>query len=406
MAPRDAIESAPAEAATRAVPPAWLLVALTSIGPFSLQIVLPALPAVARGFAVAPGAAQLALTFFLVGVALGQLLYGPLSDRYGRRPFALAGLGLFLLASTAAAAAPSVAWLVLGRMVQAVGACSGMVLARAMIRDCYPREKSASVMAYVFMGMTVAPMVAPAIGGAIEQWLGWRAIFGLAVIAGAALLAATAARLPETLAVPQRLPGIAGFLRANLALLRRPAFAVYAGSFAATSGVFFAFLAGAPFVVVNGLGLSPTTYGLAFIVVSLAYAGGNFVTARLAQRLGVVRLLSLGTGVTLAGAALALVAVLALPPHIANLFVPAMLMALGNGVAQANAMAGAVSVRPKLAGTASGLSGALQMGFGAVMTVLVGATETGSGVATAAFMLASALACQAFLIGGRRAGAI
>lgn len=407
MSPRDTMAGAPsAEAVTRAVPAAWLLVALTSIGPFSLQIVLPALPAVAGGFAVAPGTAQLALTFFLVGVALGQLLYGPLSDRYGRRPFALAGLGLFLLASTAAAAAPSVAWLILGRMVQAIGACSGMVLARAMIRDCYPREKSASVMAYVFMGMTVAPMVAPAIGGALEEWLGWRAIFGLTVIAGAALLAATAARLPETLAAPQRLPGIAGFLRANFVLLRRPAFAVYAGSFAATSGVFFAFLAGAPFVVVNGLGLTPTAYGLAFIVVSLAYAGGNFVTARLAQRLGVVRLLSLGTGVTLAGAVLALVAVLALPPHIANLFGPAMLMALGNGVAQANAMAGAVSVRPKLAGTASGLSGALQMGFGAVMTVLVGATETGSGVATAAFMLASALLCQAFLIGGRRAGAI
>lgn len=119
-----------------------------------------------------------------------------------------------------------------------------------------------------------------------------------------------------------------------------------------------------------------------------------------------VRLLSLGTGVTLAGAVLALVAVLALPPHIANLFGPAMLMALGNGVAQANAMAGAISVRPKLAGTASGLSGALQMAFGAVMTVLVGATETGSGVATAAFMLASALLCQAVLIGGKRAGAI
>lgn len=409
MSLRDTAAAAAAPVAAgpaRTAPAAWLLVALTSIGPFSLQIVLPALPGLAIGFAVAPGTAQLALTFYLAGVALGQLLYGPLADRYGRRPFALAGLALFLLASAGSAAAPSVAWLILGRMVQAVGACSGMVLARAMIRDCYPRERAASVMAYVFMGMTVAPMVAPAIGAAIEEWLGWRAIFGLTAIAGAALLAATAARLPETLAAPQHLPGIAGFLRANLALARRPAFAVYAGSFASTSGVFFAFLAGAPFVVVNGLGLPPTAYGLAFVVVSLSYAGGNFITARLAQRLGVVRLLSLGTAVTFLGTALALAAALALPPSLVVLFGPAMLMALGNGVAQANAMAGAISVRPKLAGTASGLSGALQMAFGAVMTVLVGATETGSGVATAAFMLASALLCQAVLIGGKRAGAI
>lgn len=399
---------APSDAALRprAAPPAWILVALTSIGPFSLQILLPSLPGLAVRFAVPPGTAQLALTVYLVGVAVGQLLYGPLSDRFGRRPFALAGLALFLLASTGAAAAGSIGWLIAGRMLQAVGACSGMVLARAMIRDCYPRDRAASVMAYVFMGMTVAPMIAPAIGGLIDQALGWRAIFALTAVVGAVLLAAVAARLPETLAAPQRLPGIAGFLRANLALVRRPAFAVFAGSFATSSGVFFAFLAGAPFVVVNGLGLPPTAYGVAFIVISLAYAGGNFVTARLAQRFGVARLLLAGTAVTFLGAALSLASVLVLPLSLAVVFGPAMLMALGNGVAQANAMAGAVSVRPKLAGTASGLSGAIQMAFGAVMTVLVGMTETGTGVATAACMLASALACQALLLAGRRAALI
>jgi DHA1 family bicyclomycin/chloramphenicol resistance-like MFS transporter len=240
----------------------------------------------------------------------------------------------------------------------------------------------------------------------LDQALGWRAIFALTAVVGAALLAAVAARLPETLAASQRLPGIAGFLRANLALARRPAFAVFAGSFATSSGVFFSFLAGAPFAVVNGLGLPPTAYGVAFVMISLAYAGGNFVTARLAQRFGVARLLLAGTAVTFLGAALSLVSVLVLPLSLAVVFGPPMLMALGNGVAQANAMAGAVSVRPKLAGTASGLAGAVQMAFGALMTVLVGMTETGTGVATAAFMLASALACQALLLAGRRAGLI
>lgn len=414
MTPRDAAEAAPEAArAARpplllppAPPPAWLLVALTSIGPFSLQILLPALPGLAVRFAVAPATAQLALTLFLVGVAAGQLLYGPLADRYGRRPFVLAGLALFLAASVTAAAVPSIGWLVAARLFQAVGACSGMVLARAMVRDCYPRDRAASVMAYVFMGMTVAPMVAPAIGGLLEEGFGWRAIPALTAAVGAALLAAVAVRLPETLAVAQPLPGLAGFVRANLTLLRRPAFVAFAGSFAASSGVFFAFLAGAPFVVVRGLGRPPIVYGLAFIVVSLAYAGGNLVTARLAPRLGVVRLLAAGTTVTLAGATAALVAAVSLPPSLAALFGPAMLMAVGNGVAQANAMAGAVSVQPRLAGTASGLAGALQMAFAATMTLVVGATETGRGVATAAGMLGAAILCRAAVALGRRAGAI
>ncbi len=142
MIARDTAVEPAAPPPPRAVPPAWILVALTSIGPFSLQILLPSLPGLAVRFAVAPGTAQLALTFYLVGVALGQLLYGPLSDRYGRRPFALAGLALFLLASAGAAAAGSIGWLIAGRMLQAVGACSGMVLARAMIRDCYPRDRA------------------------------------------------------------------------------------------------------------------------------------------------------------------------------------------------------------------------------------------------------------------------
>ncbi len=404
MTPRDTAGEADGAVAIRQArqpPPAWLLVALTSIGPFSLQILVPSLPGLAVLFAVPSATAQLALTGYLAGVAVGQLLYGPLSDRYGRRPLAIAGLALFLLASLGAAGAGSVGGLILGRVVQAVGGCSGMVLARAMIRDCYPREQSASVMAYVFMGMTVAPMVAPVIGGVLDEALGWRSVFLLTAAAGAALLAAVLWRLEETLLTPQRLPGIAGFLGLNAALLRLPPFAVFAGTFAASSGVFFSFLAGAPFVVVRGLGMPPTTYGVAFGVISLSYAAGNFVTARLAQRFGVVRLLTGGTAITLLGAALALVLVLTRPPGLANLFGPAMLMALGNGVAQANAMAGAVSVRPTLAGTASGLAGALQMGFGALMTIVVGALETGSGVATAATMLGASVLCQTILAVGR-----
>ena len=384
-------------------PPAWLLVLLTALGPFSMQILVPAIPGLAGTFGVAPAEAQLTLTVYLIGVAAGQLLYGPLSDRYGRRPMAIAGLVVFLAASAAGTFAGSIGGLVAGRGAQAVGACSGMVLARAIIRDCYPRDRAASVMAYVFMGMTVAPMLAPIVVALLDERLGWRALMALPGLAGLAILAAVLLRLPETL---PREGGVAhgGFgamVAASLGLLHTPAFLVYARCFATSSAVFFAFIGGAPFVVVAGLGLKPTAYALGFMLLSVAYAAGNFVTARLATRMGALRLLSAGTAVTFAAAALALV--LLRPPHLLNLFGPAMLMALGNGVAQANAMAAAVSVRPQAAGAASGLSGAIQMSAGAAATVLVAAVETGSGVATAALMLAAATLCQVILWSGRGA---
>jgi DHA1 family bicyclomycin/chloramphenicol resistance-like MFS transporter len=387
-----------------APPPAWLLVLITGLGPFSLQIIVPAIPGLAASFAVPATTAQLTLTVYLLGVALGQLAYGPLSDRYGRRPMAIAGLVVFLAASVLGTLASSVGGLIAARALQALGACSGMVLARAMIRDCYPRDRSASVMAYVFMGMTVAPMIAPMIGALLDKAFGWRALIAVPGVFGLLLFVAVLARLPETL---RREPGavhgpFGDVITASLGLLRSPAFGVYAGCFAASSAVFFAFLGGAPFVVVRGLGLPATAYGIAFAVISVSYAAGNFVTARLAMRLGVRRLLAGGTALTFVAAAAALVMVLALPPSMINIFGPAMLMAFGNGVAQANAMAGAVSVRPQAAGAASGLAGAIQMAAGAAATVAVAALETGSGVATAGLMLGAACLCQVILFFGRR----
>ncbi|MCU0985023.1 MAG: multidrug effflux MFS transporter [Acetobacteraceae bacterium] len=377
---------------------------ITAIGPFSLQIIVPAIPGLASSFSVPAPTAQLTLTVYLLGVALGQLAYGPLSDRYGRRPMAIAGLVVFLAASVLGTLASSIGGLVAARALQALGACSGMVLARAMIRDCYPRDRSASVMAYVFMGMTVAPMIAPMIGALLDGAFGWRALIAVPGLFGLLLFGAVIARLPETLRREAGAPHgpFGDVVMASLGLLRAPAFGVYAGCFAASSAVFFAFLGGAPFVVVRGLGLPATAYGVAFAVISVSYAAGNFVTARLAMRLGVRRLLAAGTALTFVAAAAALLMVLTLPPAMVNIFGPAMLMAFGNGVAQANAMAGAVSVRPQAAGAASGLAGAIQMAAGAVATVAVAALETGSGVATAGLMLGAACLCQAILFLGRR----
>lgn len=388
-------------------PPGWLLVLMTAIGPFSMQIVVPAIPGLAARFGADPAEAQMTLTAYLIGVAAGQLIYGPLSDRFGRRPMAALGLVVFLAASAAGTLAGSIGTLVAWRGLQALGACSGMVLARAIIRDCHPRDRAASVMAGVFVGMTVAPMVAPLVGALLDRAFGWRALMAVPGLAGLVLLLFVLLRLPETLrrdAVPRH-GGFAAVAAASAGLLRVPAFLVYAGCFAASSSVFFAFIGGAPFVVVEGLGLPPAAYAAGFMLLSVAYAGGNFVTARLAIRLGALRLLAAGTAVTFLGALLALLLVALRPPAMVNLFAPAVLMALGNGVAQANAMAAAVSVRPQAAGAASGLSGAIQMSAGALATVVVAALESGSGVATAALMLVSATLCQAILWLGRGAAA-
>lgn len=378
-------------------PPIWLLVALTGAGPFTMQILVPTLPALGTAFAAPPVSVQLVLTLYLAGVAVAPLFYGPLSDRFGRRPVLLAALCLFVVASLAAAAVTSLTGLIWARVAQAVGACSGMVLVRAIIRDTHGRERSASLIGYVTMGMTVAPMVAPMVGALLEQHAGWRAVLLACLAVAAPLLVATWRSLPETLPVPQKLPGLAGLLRLYGALLAQPGFRAYAAVSTCSTGIFFAFISGAPYVVVNGLGLPATAYAAAFMSISVSYALGNFLAGRLSVGVGLLPMLRAGVGLTSVAAVGMLAAVMLLPAHIATLFGPMAVVALGNGISQPNALAGAVSVRPELAGTASGLAGFAAMAFGAVLSYVVAVIETGTGVATAAVMCACGIAAQAAL---------
>lgn len=370
----------------RAGPPVWLLVAVTGIGPFSMQVLIPSLPTLAVAFAASAAAVQLTLTLYLVGVAAGQLLYGPLSDRYGRRPVLMVALSVYILATLASVLAPSLELLIAARIFQAIGACSGLVLGRAIIRDTHGREQAASVMGYVTMGMTVAPMVAPMIGALLDDYFGWRAAAASCLALGLPLLFAAWRVLPETLAQPQPLPGFGGALRLYRALLVIPAFRAYTALTALSTGVFFAFMSGAPYVVVNGLGLSSTAYAIAFVSISVTYAFGNLLAGRMSVRVGLMPMLRAGILITSVFAIVMLGTILWLPAHIALFFAPMAVIAVGNGIAQPNAIAGAVSVRPQLAGTASGLIGSVQMALGAVLTLVVGLTETGTGVATAVVM--------------------
>jgi DHA1 family bicyclomycin/chloramphenicol resistance-like MFS transporter len=377
--------------AARKRPPIWLLVAMIGLGPFTMQVLVPSLPAMGRDLGASTATIQLTVTLYLVAVGAGQLVYGPLSDRYGRRPLLMGGLALYAVASLAAAVAAGVVGVVAARILQAVGACAGVVLARAVIRDVWPRDEAASVLGYVTMGMTIAPMFAPIIGSLLEIGFGWRASM-LACLAFAVPLAwACWARLPETLPAPQPLPGLAAIWGAYRGLWAIPAFRAHSAITACSTAVFFAFLGGAPFVVVQGMGYSPVTFALAFATTSIAFAAGNWISGRYATRMGVMRLLRVGVLINTGGALLAALLVLVFPAHILSFFLPMALVAVGNGMTQPTSIAGALSARPQLAGTASALVGAMQMGGGALMTFVVGLVEFGAGVGTSLSMAGAGL---------------
>ena len=282
-------------------PPIAILIAITAIGPLALNIFLPSLPGLVRVFDTDYGTAQLALTLYLVGIACGQLIYGPLSDRFGRRPVLLAGLGVFVIGSLLAALAPSIGLLIAGRVVQAVGGCAGMVLGRAIVRDVYERDKAASTLAYITMAMAVAPALAPAIGGFLDVWFGWQASFLFVLAFGAVVWFWCLASARETNFQRQPLPGLRGMAAGYRELLRSRVFLGYALNTAFTTAVFFAFLAGAPYIMIELLKRPASEYGTLFILVSIGYALGNFIAARLAVKVGARRLVLAGSLVNLAG---------------------------------------------------------------------------------------------------------
>lgn len=210
------------QAITRRGSPLVLLALITAIAPAALHMLVPALPMLARAFDAAPGAVQLVLTLFLAGIAAGQLIYGPVSDRFGRRPVLLAELTLFLAGTVLCIFAWSLPVLIIGRTLSAVGGCAGMVLGRAIVRDLYDHERSASALATIMMVMSLVPSLSPAIGAYLAQWVGWRADFVLLGAIGATVLVLTAAKLEETHS--PTVVNFVGMIAAFVLLLRSAAF--------------------------------------------------------------------------------------------------------------------------------------------------------------------------------------
>lgn len=356
-----------------------LLAALTALGPFSLQILAPALPVVARDLAVGAGAAQLLLSLSLAAMAVSTLVWGPLSDRMGRRPVILIGVGLALLGSLIAALAPTLEIAVVGRLLQAGGAIAGMVLGRAIAYDLYGRDGAANVIGQITAVMVVAPMMAPALSGfivGVGEGGNWRGIFWAVAALSAILLGAAALRLPETAPGGRTGQGFGATLADTLAGFREIAglatFWAYAGYGVMSLSCFLFFVGAAPFVMQEAYGRGPIEYGLWFMLVAAAYMAANIACGPVSRRLGGDWALRLGALLAIGGLAIAALLAVAGVLHPGALIFPVMLQSVGAGLSVPNAMAGATAAVPERAGAASGLMGCCQFLAAGVATQIAG----------------------------------
>jgi MFS transporter, DHA1 family, multidrug resistance protein len=353
-------------------PPLVLLAALTALAFGALHMLLPALPLVMRTFDEGPVQVQLGVTLFFVGIASGQLVYGPLSDSFGRRPALIAGLVLFLVGTLLSGAAWSLPVLTLGRLLEALGACAGLVLGRAILADVYDRDKAARGVAIILMTMTIVPGIAPTIGAYLAEWLDWRAIFAVLGTFGALILVFTVRLLPETNANPTPF-AMTGIMRSYRTLLRSREYLAFTLSGTCRSTAWFTFAASVPLVLSDLLHQPPTTYGLMILLPVASYVLGTGLAARLATRVGGFRLVLCGRAVAVAAAVGMVWWWWVGGLSLLMLFVPMAIVSFADGLSHPAIMASAVNVYPELTGTASGLLGFLQMGGPAVGTIVVAA---------------------------------
>ena len=358
----------------RNTPPNILtLIALTGVSALSMNIFLPSLPAMAVHFETEYRLVQLSVALFLGMNAVVQIFLGPVSDRYGRRPVLLWALVIFLISTLGCLLAPTIEVFLAFRMLQAVVA-TGLVLGRAVIRDMYEGAKAASMLGYVTMGMAVVPMIGPMIGGELDAAFGWQANFVFLFCTGAIVLWLVWADLGET--TRHRSTSFAAQFADYPELLSARRFWGYSLTAASAAGAFFAYLGAAPFVGSEVFGLTSQQLGYLFGAPAIGYAVGNGISGRFSERYGIDLMILWGAILSTAGLAITLLLFL-LGFGSAYMFFGLMIsVGLGNGLVMPNAMAGQMSVRPHLAGSASGLGGAIMIAGGAALSAFAGFLST------------------------------
>lgn len=370
-----------------------LLTALVALGQISTSIYIPSMPSIVVDLATTPARVNLTLSGFLLGFAVCQMAFGPISDRLGRRPVLFAGLGLYLIASALCAFAPSITLLIGGRVLQGMAACAGPVLGRAIVRDIYGPSRTATAMAYIGAALAISPAVAPIIGGYLQVWFGWRSAFVFLTVVGALIFAASWRLLAET---NPRMPGsqanAPGLLNSCALLLRDRRYLGYTLVVAFIFAGLMAFAAGGPYVFIDLLGMRPDHYGMLSIFTVLGFLVGSLAAGRLTGRLPLNLLVLLGVGGSLLGGGLMAGLAALAPLSIAGVVAPMAIFSAGLGMALPAGMAGAMAPFPLIAGAASALLGFVQMLVAAAASFAVGVLPHGSALPMAVVIAASAAA--------------
>jgi Bcr/CflA subfamily drug resistance transporter len=369
--------------------PTLMLVAALSV--LSLNMFLPSLSNIAEDLQADYALVNLSIAGYAASTAVLQLVMGPLSDRFGRRPVLLAGLAIFILASLGCMLATDIRVFLFFRLLQGAIIC-GYAVSLAIIRDSVRAQDAASLMGYVSVAMAAGPMIGPMLGGMLDELFGWRASFLAFVALGAAALALCWVDLGETNKNPS--DTIVTQFRAYPELFRSGLFWGYALCMAFSTGAFYAFLGGAPLVAKTVFEMSPATLGFYMGTMTAGFMLGSFLSGRYASRYRLTTMMIAGRIVACTGLAVGLLLFLAGAVHVMSLFGPCVLVGLGNGLTMPSSTAGALSVRPELAGSASGLAGSLTVAGGAVISSITGAilTEENGAYATLGVMLFSSLA--------------
>ncbi|MEL7461176.1 MAG: multidrug effflux MFS transporter [Pseudomonadota bacterium] len=382
----------------RATPPHILtLIMLAAIGAMNMAIFLPSLPAMTEYFATSYEIMQLAVSLYLLLTGVLQLVIGPLADRYGRRLVTLWAMAIFVVASFGCILATSIEVFMACRMAQA-SVVTGIALSRAVVRDMYPPNQAASMIGYVTGSMALVPMLAPMVGGALELGFGWRGSFWVLAISGMLVFALAWSDMGET--NPGSGSTFGDQMRDMPELFGSQRFWGYVLAAAFASGSFFAFLGGAPLVATEVYGLSAFWAGVGFGAPATGYMTGSFLSGRFAARVGINKMVLIGTMITATGIGIGAFLHLVGLGSAYVFFLACTSIGLGNGLVVPNASAGLLSVRPRLAGTASGVGGAAMIGGGSLLSMLAGVVLTGGGGALSlmTLMLTTSLLANAAIV--------
>ncbi len=356
-----------------------LVTAMLMMQPLSTDLYLASLPSLATVFAVPVSTVQLTLSLFVIGFGSAQLIVGPLSDRYGRRPVLLAGLATYLIASLLCGLSPTIDMLIAARFVQAIGCCTAVMIARAIVRDAYPPEYSARVIARASTWLSMAPIIGPVLGSVLQVSLGWRAAFAVLGLFSATLLVVCVLRLPET--NEHKNPNathLSGLLENYRQVMGSHDFWSHVLPSALSYGGIFMFISGSSFILIKVLGVPTQWFGVCFAVAVSGYMTGTLVCRRLLMTITGAQALRIGTACALAGGCFFLIATWLGFWHWSMVVMSMFITMASHGIIFPVTQAGAVAPFPKQAGTAAGLMGSIMMLCAFLVGSLVGATHNGT----------------------------